>query len=728
MNFKKTHNRILRALLPGLFVFFLVCSPLLTAAPIAQAQAQGTPAAASAPPASVAGGDQAPPDAGDSTKISTTIGQFLGNLLLNIASIITWAGGMLLEYSMNKLIYGMGTLLESGSPLGNAIEGLWKTIRDICNLAFIFGFIYIGIRTILDHESSNTKRMLAQIIIAALLINFSLFFTKAIIDFSNIVAISIKNSMMSGSGTISAHLGNLLGISGIFDSPSTSRFPTLTSAGNIWFYFMGAIFLLVAGFVLAAGGILLIIRFVMLVFIMIFSPILFGATIFPQTQQYASDLWKKLISYSFFAPAYLLLLLFTMHILQAVTRVLNPGKASLSKGLTNEPGADSFSVILLFVIAIMFLIASLQISKKFSIAGADKALSVGNSLRKGAQGYIGRGALSVGGKYSVGSLATKLAEKQEDMRKSNSQSARLGAFALRATGVNAATKAVTGEKFGSSESYADVKKRDKEIDRARATNKQIDTTTAAVRAGAATGATDDHKIAMERALADSSGEQVLSMAKSFKKGSAEYNAFVGGLSSNQFENLMKTKVEDLGDDKKKEFRDARADTVRTKYNINPIDPATKSPTIHPGTIGKASAGDLDSLGFDVMKQHAGQLTAKQIEEMKGLTPTEKSVLKKSRETALTAELKPHGGTSTPGSAQALLTRVGNDTEISKLPASILMDLEVAIKLGTNALSKIIDNDSITPAERAIIKTTILTSLRKTPEVVAFFSTPRGGTF
>ena len=348
------------------------------------------------------------------------IGQQVGNIMLTISSFFTWLGGLILETAINKLVYGMGTMLNSDG-LGASIDIMWKLIRDISNLAFIFGFIYIGIRTIIDPDNVSTKRFLAQIIIGALLINFSLFITKFVIDFSNFTATQIYTTMTGGSGEISATFANQLGISGFYKTLEPAALEEMTKDGAISFYVMASIMLLIAGFVLAAGGILLIVRFVALIFIMIFSPLLFAATVFPQTAHYATDLWRKLISYSFFAPAYLLLLLITIKVIGGVGTSLGVGSTALSEALrksTPASSVDSFTVIINFVIIIMFLIMSLKIAQQMGVKGGDMAVSIGNNLKGRGQRFLGAaaGAATVGlaartGRATIGRLAHNLSER-----------------------------------------------------------------------------------------------------------------------------------------------------------------------------------------------------------------------------------------------------------------------------------------------------------------------------
>ncbi len=349
---------------------------------------------------------------------TTMMGQVVGNFILYVASGFLYMGGMLLEMSIDKFILQLGSLINS-SGIGNSIDTVWRIVRDMANLAFIFGFIYIGIRTIIDADSSSTKRMLASIIIGALLINFSLFFTKVVIDASNYIAVEIYNSLTTGSGSIAQSFMDAMGLVSLFKPLTGDALANLTTGGNIFFYFMGSIFLIVAGFVLAAGAILLIVRFVKLVFIMIFSPVLFAATVFPQTQATASKLWHELINYSFFAPAYLLLLLVSLTLLKGFMATMygNGPTPAFSDALAGK--VTGYGVVINFMVAIMFLIMSLQIAMKFGIAGADRVMSVGKDLRGRGQKFLGRtaGAATFGlgakvGRATVGRYAHNMSGRE----------------------------------------------------------------------------------------------------------------------------------------------------------------------------------------------------------------------------------------------------------------------------------------------------------------------------
>ncbi len=92
----------------------------------------------------------------------------------------------------------------SAAPYQNPfIEYAWTFVRDICNASFIFILLYIAIMTVLNNTKKvDYRQVIPKIIIVALIVNFSLFFGRVIIDFGNASArllyrsdvVSIKNA------------------------------------------------------------------------------------------------------------------------------------------------------------------------------------------------------------------------------------------------------------------------------------------------------------------------------------------------------------------------------------------------------------------------------------------------------------------------------------------------------------------------------------------------------
>lgn len=331
----------------------------------------------------------------------------LGYIMITVASFFTGVGGFLLDTTIEKLVLGMGALVN-GNSLGSAINSSWSLIRDISNLAFIFGFIFIGIRTIIDPESAATKRFLAKIIVGALLINFSLFFVKVIIDAANFTSVKIYEAMVTGDGSIAETISNKLGIVTFFNIKNAEDLTAAMKGNGMTFYIMASIFMITAGFVFAASALMLIVRFVTLIFIMIGSPILFAATVFPQTEHYAQELWKKLLSSAFYAPIFLLLTFISITLIGS----LNLGTGDLAAGI-RQPAVDgNFGVVLQFIVIIFVMIQALLIANKSSLAGADMVTSKTKTLIGASTAGLAMRAGAYAGRNTAGRFANHVSDSE----------------------------------------------------------------------------------------------------------------------------------------------------------------------------------------------------------------------------------------------------------------------------------------------------------------------------
>jgi hypothetical protein len=71
----------------------------------------------------------------------------------------------------------------------------WKMIRDISNIFFIIILIWTGLAAVFDIGKASMKQVVPNLIMNALLINFSLFGTRVVIDISNIFSRVFYNTM-----------------------------------------------------------------------------------------------------------------------------------------------------------------------------------------------------------------------------------------------------------------------------------------------------------------------------------------------------------------------------------------------------------------------------------------------------------------------------------------------------------------------------------------------------
>ncbi len=665
--------------------------------------------------------------------------QFIGNIILEIGAFFAMLAGTLFDAALKHLVFEMGVMVNQNS-FGSSITQMWTLLRDICNLLFIFGFIYLGIRTIIDPESATVKRTLARIIIGALLINFSLFIVKFVVDVSNFTALKIYQAMTDGTGSVTGAIMQIMGVSSFYSADMKPvDFTNITTAGGFWFYVMGALMFIVIAVTFAIAAVMLVVRFAVLIFLMLGAPFLFAAPVFPKLESIASDLWKQLFSNAFFAPVYLLLVLISVKLTQGLIISMKGGDLSSQLGAP-PTSVDAYSMVLNFIVIIFFLIQSLTIAKKMGAVGGEMAVG---TLKK-AGGAAGRN--------TIGRIGNRFAKWQENARYNGGAISKTLAGASRVTGINYAANEAANATYGGSKSRNAAEKEGKEVDRKHAHAAEVTKISSAVAKSArmdaeyarvhapGSGATqaqkdtartnsDTAKMEMEQAMNSASTEQTLALLKKHK-GEAERSVILGNLSASQFDGLMKVDAEKLDDSEKNKLRQTRSTAVQQRLvdteNRKEVA-AGRAPTATiASVIGKADAKDIDAIGFDEAYKHAGRLTSKQIDDM-SLSTTAKARLKDKRKADLITEFNTGGAGA---GASTLFGRITSETERAKLPGDILKDYASARFLTQGVLTKMLDNDSVEATDRATIKGHVETVWAADPAKTASFkkffkNTPAG---
>lgn len=247
---------------------------------------------------------------------------------LTVMAWITGMAGMILDMSIRY-----GTLdMKDNLPTG-AINGAWTVLRDVGNLAFIFILLYIAIKTIFGTEGTDTKRLIRNVIIVGLLVNFSLFFTQTLIDISNVLSLTFYKLFItntSGTASFSQNFTQPLGIPSLFDDAvfgagqNPIRQIFIMSIG-------GCTFLLILTLTFLQAAILFMLRYIILIFAMVMSALAFLAFVLPSTRPWFDKWWNLLSNQLFFAPIYMLLIWLVM----MITRTTNLLGRSLSNSNTN---------------------------------------------------------------------------------------------------------------------------------------------------------------------------------------------------------------------------------------------------------------------------------------------------------------------------------------------------------------------------------------------------------
>ncbi len=340
-------------------------------------------------------------------------------VVINLTGLLLGIGGAILDVSINNFVIGFGnTFLNTG--VGLAVNQTWVIIRDFVNLGFIFGLVYIGFKMILGNDTSNTRRWLVNLIIAALLVNFSLLMTKVVVDFSNELSAQIAVGALGAkekadgkyTSNVTSQVMNVMGLTEIFGLSNKKNTPAAVTGEGGWGYILGTgMLFMVTAFVFFAGGILLIIRFIALNLYMMLSPLMFIGWILPFLSDQMSKYWKGFLKRAFFAPIYLLFIYFGLQVLSGLKKSVD----GFGDGFNNPKFSDALTggssgsasaaltagtTITFFLLACGFMIAALMIADRMGADGADKAIKIGQNLRNRVQRFAtqqtaGRGAQAV---------------------------------------------------------------------------------------------------------------------------------------------------------------------------------------------------------------------------------------------------------------------------------------------------------------------------------------------
>jgi hypothetical protein len=82
------------------------------------------------------------------------------------------------------MAYSLGSFIYKNS----FIDTGWTVVRDVCNILFIFILLWTAFKMVINDNHFKAQEVIVNIIVIGLLINFSLFFSKVIIDMGNISA------------------------------------------------------------------------------------------------------------------------------------------------------------------------------------------------------------------------------------------------------------------------------------------------------------------------------------------------------------------------------------------------------------------------------------------------------------------------------------------------------------------------------------------------------------
>jgi len=298
---------------------------------------------------------------------------------LTIVSLIFTICGWVLNFGDRILNWALSGPFKMAmtNPNNNIIIQLgWTLTRDFTNMLFILGLAYIGLATALDIVNFDTKKAFINLIIIALLINFTPVICGVIVDVSNLVTNffiqDVQFDIMTdlANDAIGKSIIDEVG-SVVFNGAFGNKEAAAKAALEI---FTTAAFLLFGGGTLLLLGGLFVLRPIIIWILVILSPLAFFAWIFEKTRKYFDMWWKNFIGWAFISvPAsFFLYLAYAMTIEIKNSRLVN---------VAAQGNNDAFAVLAPGFIITAFMAFGFYATKTLTPIGASAVMGAVSKIK-----------------------------------------------------------------------------------------------------------------------------------------------------------------------------------------------------------------------------------------------------------------------------------------------------------------------------------------------------------
>jgi len=339
-------------------------------------------------------------------------------------------GGILAYMGSSVLNLGVQLSLQSEAYSQLFLTTGWAAARDIANMLFIFILIYIAFTIIYSAETANTIKTLAAVIVMALLINFSFFITRVVVDAGNILAVQFYNSIdapsmsQTASNSTLAATTNQLGFSpgdkkdltfyvmetvkvqNILNEESFKRFNdqngffTNVIVQSTIYLVVGWTFAIIA-LTFFAVGFKFLLRIIVLWFVIIAAPLAFAMRAFAsnETARKLYNEWQSaLIKFSFYPAVFLFMFMIMNYIMREMGgsgQGLIPGLfadlASLKTGDSlTALGAAMAHVIIRLGFVVVMLLFGLKLADQIMLSGSTFAENFTKKASEKMKGFAYR--------------------------------------------------------------------------------------------------------------------------------------------------------------------------------------------------------------------------------------------------------------------------------------------------------------------------------------------------
>ncbi len=385
-------------------LLFLIAGILIAAPLVSLAQTAPTTASVAAT------ADKNPDTCGTFDLVCKGIGLFNAGVLM-IGQWIAYAAAFLISLAVDII----QVIIDAGRQIISSefVQTGFRVTLDIANLGFVLAIIIIAFTTILRLSGYNTKQLLRNLIIAAVLVNFSFLIAGAVIDASNVFGNFFLGASSPNGDIIKFgdNLANSLSIQRILDvkpAPGNEKAGALLKfGGNFLAAFASLAATVIFGIVLVitffAIAVMLLIRYVWISFLLIVMPLAWLSFTIPTFSGQFSNWWKKFIHWNIFYPIVTLFLYLGVESSQKMgafiqNSTLNDAAGPLAAGANLSSLAPStIAVFIQIFLQVALMFGGLYAANQLGVTGATKALELATGAKDRILGGAKRAGRAVGG-------------------------------------------------------------------------------------------------------------------------------------------------------------------------------------------------------------------------------------------------------------------------------------------------------------------------------------------
>ena len=318
-------------------------------------------------------------------KLACYIWYAILKVILEVVGAFTRLTAYTFDWAVNGYILNIKTLFLEEGVSGQDKAWLyksWAVIRDVTNILMFFSAMYVGVKYILGSEELDFKKSLIKIIIFAVFVNFSFAFAKFAIDTSNFASLSIRGGIIgydSGTGISEIIIKNT-GISTTVAEIGNADKKVFVGYSNWTSMALAIVFLASAFFVFLYATVMILVRAIVLLACVIFSPFMFLTSSFKSLEK-LNQMWRdNFIGQLIFGPVFMIGLWLSVGFLSNATTL----STSSLRSAAEVTGKD---------VAATGMMALAVISLFLTVFAANK---VSTGLGGAIGGFVGSGMKNIG--------------------------------------------------------------------------------------------------------------------------------------------------------------------------------------------------------------------------------------------------------------------------------------------------------------------------------------------